>query len=185
MAETSPPDVIGPVGGKTITFVQRAASTNGELTTLEVVATPFRGEIHYHPMAEERIEVLEGSVTVHVGGTDVKAIPGEQVIIPPGVLHTWSNDSDWPVRVRIGFRPGGAIESYLRTTYGLHRDRRVNSAGKFPLLQTAVLSSDYREMMVFELNPKRRAILRVIAPIGRIIGYRSAYPEYEPSKVPR
>ncbi len=176
-------DVIGPLGGRTITFVESAISTNGDQTTVEVDAMPFLGEDHIHPSAEERIEVLEGEVTVKVGDNVLHLTPGEEVVIPRNVVHSWSNESRGAVRVRIRFRPGLAIETYLRTTYGLHRDGRVDSAGKLSLLQLAVLSADYREMVVFELNPRRRAFLRVMAPLGRFAGYRSAYPQYQPAQL--
>lgn len=177
-------DVIGPVGGKTITFVESAVATGGEQTTVEVQASPFLGEDHYHPRAEERIEVLDGEVTVRVGNDILPLPPGGVAVIPWNVLHGWSNASRGSVRVRIRFRPGHAIETYLRTTYGLHRDGRVNSAGKLPLLQMAVLSTAFQDMVVFELDPRRRALYRVLAPIGRLRGYRSAYPEYQPGRAP-
>lgn len=164
-------------------FVESAAATHGEQTTVEVRAMPFLGDDHIHPRAEERLEVLEGEVTVRVGDSMLKVNAGEEVVIPRNVLHGWSNKSSGAVRVRIRFRPGLAIETYLRTTYGLHRDGKVNVAGKLPLLQLAVLSSDYRDMMVFELDPTRRAFLQVLAPIGRLAGYRSAYPEYQPAQL--
>lgn len=176
-------DVIGPLSGRTITFVESAISTNGQ-TTVVVDAMPFQGEDHIHPSAEEQIEVLEGEVTVKVGDNVLHLAPGQEVVIPCNVVHGWSNESGGAVRVRIRFRPGLAIETYLRTTYGLQRDGRVDSAGKLSLLQLAVLSVDYREMVVFELNPRRRAFFRVMAPLGRFAGYRSAYAEYQPALAP-
>ena len=78
-----------------------------------------------------------GEVTVRVGHEILDLTPGEEVVIPPNVVHGWSNLSSGMVRVRIRFRPGLAIEAYLRNTYGLHGDGRVNAAGKLPLLQLA------------------------------------------------
>lgn len=181
MTTRSTLDVIGPLGGKTITFVESATSTQQGQTTIEVEAVPFLGEDHIHPSAEERIEVLVGEVTVKVGNNVLHLTPGQEVVIPRDVVHGWSNESDRAVRIRIRFRPGLAIETYLRTTYGLQLDGRVDSSGRLSLLQLAVLSVDYREMVVFELDPKRRAFFRVLAPIGRLAGYRSSYPEYRPA----
>jgi quercetin dioxygenase-like cupin family protein len=173
-------DIIGPVGGKTLIFVESAVGTPGAQTTVEVESTPFHGEMHLHPKVEEMIEVLRGDVVVRVDTDCLELSTGGSVVIPPGTRHTWSNESGDPVRVRIRFRPGVGIETYLRTTYGLHLDGKTDPTGKLALLQTAILCSDFRDAVIFELDPLRRAWLRFLAPVGRLVGYRSAYPEYRP-----
>ncbi len=42
-------DVIGPVGGKTVTLLKTANDTNGELLQIEVSAEPFGPAYHIHP----------------------------------------------------------------------------------------------------------------------------------------
>jgi quercetin dioxygenase-like cupin family protein len=48
-----------------------------------------RGPLHYHPDADHRLYVLEGSVLVTVGATTTKCTVGDFIIIPRGVRHRY------------------------------------------------------------------------------------------------
>jgi hypothetical protein len=57
--------------------------------------------------------VLEGTLTVQVGDEIREEGPGAFVCIPPGIVHTFSNRSDRPVRFLNVSAPGG-MDDYLR-----------------------------------------------------------------------
>ena len=48
-----------------------------------------------------------------VGDSDIDASAGSYILVPPGVVHTFANTSDEPVRFLNISAPGG-LENYLR-----------------------------------------------------------------------
>ena len=48
-----------------------------------------RGALHYHPDADHRLYVLEGTVLVTCGVTTTKCTAGDFIIIPRGVRHCY------------------------------------------------------------------------------------------------
>lgn len=48
-----------------------------------------RGPLHYHPDADHRLYVLEGTVLVTCGKTTSTCAPGDFIIIPKGVPHCY------------------------------------------------------------------------------------------------
>jgi quercetin dioxygenase-like cupin family protein len=68
---------------------------------------------HRHSREDETSYVLEGRLTVEVGGGVVTAGPGEIVVKPRGVFHAFWNEGDEPVRFLEVISPGG-FEGYFR-----------------------------------------------------------------------
>jgi len=48
-----------------------------------------RGALHFHPDADHRLYVLEGTVVVTCGSTVITCGPGDFIIIPKGVRHCY------------------------------------------------------------------------------------------------
>jgi quercetin dioxygenase-like cupin family protein len=48
-----------------------------------------RGALHFHPDADHRLYVLEGTVLVTCGSTTIKCTEGDFIIIPRGVRHCY------------------------------------------------------------------------------------------------
>jgi len=48
-----------------------------------------RSNLHFHPDADHRLYVLEGSAVVTVGTNTFTAIPGDLIVIPKGVRHCY------------------------------------------------------------------------------------------------
>lgn len=53
---------------------------------------------HFHERLHEMIYVVEGELTMTLGDEVAVLAPGAFASIPPGVIHTFRNDSDQPVR---------------------------------------------------------------------------------------
>jgi quercetin dioxygenase-like cupin family protein len=68
---------------------------------------------HSHEELLDSFYVLEGTLTVRVADDDVEAPPGTYACLPPGVVHTFANRSDEPVRFLNLNTPGG-WEDYIR-----------------------------------------------------------------------
>lgn len=68
---------------------------------------------HSHTRLTDTFYVLDGTLTVRVGEEKIDAPPGSYVCIPPGTVHTFSNESSAPVRFLNINSPAG-WENYLR-----------------------------------------------------------------------
>jgi mannose-6-phosphate isomerase-like protein (cupin superfamily) len=85
----------------------------GAFTLLELTVQPGFGPVpHRHKELTDGFYVLDGELDVLMGDDWVKAGPGDYVVVPPGNVHTFTNNSDAPVRVLNIIAPGG-FEQYL------------------------------------------------------------------------
>ena len=69
--------------------------------------------LHVHRNEDEHVYVIEGSLTVEIGGERTLAHAGEFVTLPKGVPHVFGNLSDEPVRCLGIIAPVG-IEGFFR-----------------------------------------------------------------------
>ena len=93
--------------GWLMTFLATAGDTHGQYALIEAVAR--KGNVpppHIHHREEETFYVLEGEMTVSVGDRTIKATPGTTVIVPRGVVHSFTIESQ-QLRVLILLTPAG------------------------------------------------------------------------------
>lgn len=186
-------DVIdNPLSGERLTFLKTTSDTNGESLCFEFVAPPgWSVPEHIHPRQQERTEVISGVLSGRVAGEEVRLLPGEVRVVPPGVVHAWRNPSDEEeARSSVEFRPALNMESGFETAWGLARDGKATKAGvpKNPL-QLAVLASEHKDEVYLTRPPipvqkALFAILGLLAPVGQLLGYRARYPEYSGPEEP-
>ena len=78
----------------------------------------------------------------------------------------------------VEFRPALNTEAFFETMYGLARDGKLDEDGVPPFLQTALISSAYEIHLPSPPVALQKALFAVLAPVGRLAGYRAIYPEY-------
>src|SRR5215203_2236552 len=175
-----------PLSGERMTFLETTEDTNGQYFRFEFVAPPgWAVSEHIHPRQEERTEMFSGALDGRVAGEEIALLPGDIRVVPPGVLHAWRNPSDEEeARFSVTFRPALNMESGFETSWGLARDGKATKAGvpKNPL-QLVVLASEHKDEVYLPRPPiavqkALFAIFDLLAPIGRLLGYRASYPEY-------
>jgi mannose-6-phosphate isomerase-like protein (cupin superfamily) len=114
--------VLGPGDGETmtiadntVTFLADSASTGGICGVVDYTAGPrFRGPPpHLHHETAEVFFVLEGELAMRLGDEALTLLAGGFVLVPPGTVHTFSNQSDAPVRF-LGLVSPGGFEQYFR-----------------------------------------------------------------------
>jgi quercetin dioxygenase-like cupin family protein len=95
--------IVNPATGEEITFL----SESPELLVMESLWTRpgHRAAEHVHPRMEERWVVLEGAAAFRIGGEEVRAGPGDEVVAPAGVPHLAWNPAQERVRLRTEMRP--------------------------------------------------------------------------------
>ena len=96
---------------------------DGEHTVLEMVAPPGdQPPLHVHNESEEGFYVLEGEVTFWAGDLERRLGPGEFVLGPKGVPHTYRVTSEAPARF-IVTSSTGEFAAFVQA-YGVPAERR-------------------------------------------------------------
>ena len=72
------------------------------------------------------------------------------------------------------------METLFETLFGLGRDGKTDEGGSLGLLQGAVMLAAYEEeyRLARPPHPVQKALLAVLAPIGKLLRYRARYPRY-------
>lgn len=103
--------VVEPGAGKRVGNVEfLAESADTERFNLAIITKTPRSqgpEVHRHENEDDSFYVLEGEITFFVEEERVVAGPGTFVLVPPGVLHTFANESDEPARILNVHAPAG------------------------------------------------------------------------------
>lgn len=88
--------------------------TNGSVAIVEHTLAPglLGAPPHRHTREDETSYILEGQLTVQIGTDVVIAGPGEIVVKPRGIFHTFWNAGHQPVRFLEVISPGG-FEDYF------------------------------------------------------------------------
>jgi len=180
-----------PPMGSRMVFRKTARETNGALLELDFFLKP-RGVIvepHVHPRQEERFEVLAGRMRGKIDGREQTAEQGDVVVVSPGTPHAWWNDGDDEVHLLLEFRPALRTAEFFETAFGLARNGKTDERGVPNVLQRAVLIKEFEGEIypAFAPLPVVKTLMTVVAPIGKLFGYRGYYPEYsehEPGMAP-
>jgi quercetin dioxygenase-like cupin family protein len=170
-----------PVTGERATILElpyenREGRATAELTAL--VGARVVGE-HLHPALVERFTVLEGELTLKLGGETTILREGEAAVVEAGVWHDWWNASDRDARARVEITPGERFAHMIETLYGLARLGHTNAGGMPHPLQLALFGREFSDVIVFRSPPQavQRAVFGALGPIARWRGYRATYPQ--------
>jgi len=174
-----------PYGGEDrIVFTKTAHQTDGEVFGLEVfirAGAPGTPEM-VHPLQDEGFELLSGSLDFRIAGQERRLEAGESLIIPKGTPHHWWNASDEQTHALVELRPALRSEELFANIYGL-----INEKGGLPnLLQMATLFNEHWNEGYLTKPPLlvQRVMFGVLAPVGRLLGYRAHYPTYSGQEDP-
>ncbi|HZP60699.1 MAG TPA: cupin domain-containing protein [Opitutaceae bacterium] len=135
---------------------------------------------HVHPAIEESFTVVHGQVGFSVNGRKDVAGPGRTLVVPAGAAHDWWNAGPDEALVRVKIRPGARFQQMIMNIYGLARDGKTNRKGMPNLFQLALISQEFADVVYFTNPPRpvQRVLFALLAPIGRLLGYRGSYPHY-------
>ena len=187
--ETGNPVVEAPRSGKRVRYLETADDTDGASARFEMWLAPppdSHGPMrHVHPEQDEYLEVREGVLGVWHDGTARRFAPGESVTIPAGDPHRFWNAGEAELHVVGEVRPGLRTEPFMYVTYGLAGDHAATPSG-MPLnpLRLAPILEEYDDLLYLALLPiwLQQLGVRLLAPLGRMLGYTADYPEYVPAE---
>ncbi|MFP8957431.1 cupin domain-containing protein [Natrialbaceae archaeon A-CW3] len=160
-----------------LTLYPRASSTGDEYTlSHERWMIDFPVE-HVHPQQAEHWQVLSGELAVSYGEVEDSLKEGDTVRLPAGVPHRIWNPSDEPSRVTLAFHPALEAQSLTETLYVLAQQGKMDKQGRVNPVQFAVMQAAHPDHLYVTSVPVRlqKALVNVLAPIGRYAGYRPRY----------
>jgi mannose-6-phosphate isomerase-like protein (cupin superfamily) len=102
--------------GASLVVMKATAETTGGAFSLSETAFPagMKGPPpHAHRHTTDTFYVLEGTLHLTIEDRQIDAPAGSYIVVPPGVVHTFANTSEEPVRFLNINAPGG-WEKYLR-----------------------------------------------------------------------
>jgi mannose-6-phosphate isomerase-like protein (cupin superfamily) len=174
-----------PHTGERITMLAIAEETGGALTRMEIRVRSGPGDWvgpdHFHPLQEERFQVVRGAPIFRIEGEERPAEPGEAVTVPVGVSHIFRNGGPEELQMISEYRPGlKSVETFFATFFGLASDGKLTRRGRPPLLQSVLTLWELRDYLVVTRPPPavQRLLFPPLAAIARLRGYRPSYPEH-------
>ena len=101
--------------GVTVRTLVASAESGGALAALEYTAPPqFRGPApHWHATVTETFLGLEGTLSLHTDAGDAALGPGAVAVVPPRVVHRFSNSTAAPVRFLVLATPAAGLDGYF------------------------------------------------------------------------
>jgi mannose-6-phosphate isomerase-like protein (cupin superfamily) len=103
------------LGFSTISFKVLPRDTAGGLFLIEHTHLQKAGPpLHLHHAQEEYFYVIEGRALFQVGEQKVELKPGDSVLGPRGVPHTFVPVGETPAHMLIAFTPAGQMEDFFR-----------------------------------------------------------------------
>ena len=151
-----------------------AAETQGRSFEMEWELAPKTGgtPIHIHPHATESYEVLEGALDLYVDGTWRKLSAGEKASVNPGVPHTFRNASNALARVYNIHAPAMRFGEYFEGLHRIVNSGAISTERITPkaILYLSVLMTSFKDE-IRSVSPPH-AVMRVIALVGRLLGYQ-------------
>ena len=187
--ETGYPLIEAPRSGKRVRYVETAADTDGEYARFEMWLAPpeeSHGPMqHVHPEQDEYLEVRDGTLGVWHDGTTCRLSSGESVTVPAGDPHRFWNAGEGRLHLVGEVRPALLTEPFMYVTYGVGQDYLATPSG-MPLnpLRLAPILERYDDLLYLAFLPiwLQRLGIRVLTPVGRLLGYTAEYPEYVPDE---
>jgi quercetin dioxygenase-like cupin family protein len=102
------------VAGDINTIVVSKQDTGGTYSFIEAKVFPGGGPApHIQTREQEGFYVVEGQVTFKANGQTIVAKPGTFVNIPPGVLHSFKNETNEIAKVTFVLSPGGMEQLFV------------------------------------------------------------------------
>jgi len=102
------------VSGDINTIVVSKQDTGGTYSFIEAKVFPGGGPApHIQTREQEGFYVVEGQVTFKADGQTIVAKPGTFINIPPGVLHSFKNETNEIAKITFVLSPGGLEQLFV------------------------------------------------------------------------
>lgn len=109
--------------GELMTFLVTGEETGGALFLAELSVAPGGGTPpHIHRREDEAFRLLEGTLTIQVGGDTITASAGDFAFLPRGIAHSFKNTGDGYAKALVFITPAG-LEGFFAEVFEPATDR--------------------------------------------------------------
>lgn len=109
--------------GELMTFLITGEETGGAFFMAEVSVAPGGGTPpHIHHREDESFFLLEGELTIQVGGDTITASAGDSAFLPRGIAHSFKNAGDGYAKALVLATPAG-LEGFFAEVFEPALDR--------------------------------------------------------------
>ncbi len=109
--------------GERMTFLITGAETGGAYFMADLAVAPGGGTPpHIHRREDESFHVLEGTLTIQVGGDTITASAGDFAFLPRGIAHSFKNTGDGYAKALVMVAPAG-LEGFFTEVFDPALDR--------------------------------------------------------------
>ena len=162
--------------GEAVTIRTSAADSDGELLEMEAEWRPVEAHkppAHFHPRQDEHFEILEGELTVKLGGETRVLRAGDQLDIPRGTVHSMWPSGGALTRASWQLRPALRSEDFFAAVHRMRAAGKTSSKGGMIDLPAAglVFQAFPDEFRLALPGPVRGLVVALLAAIGRARGY--------------
>jgi quercetin dioxygenase-like cupin family protein len=169
-----------PVLRQRYSFTVTADEDGGEVLHVDTWVDPGGGVTpHLHPAMEERFHVLSGRPSFLAGGKWSTAAPGDVVVVPAGLRHSYRNEGDEPAHIRCDVRPPSSLQAFLEEVAALSQAGRITRRGlptsPGAALQLALLVQRHREMVTLGAPAPPPLLQRLVIPPLAWLAVRRGY----------
>ncbi|MGH9589080.1 MAG: quercetin 2,3-dioxygenase [Terracidiphilus sp.] len=103
--------------GELMTFLITGEETGGAFFMAHISVAPGGGTPpHIHHREDESFHLLEGTLSIQVGGNTITALPGDFVYLPRGVAHSFRNTGEVPAKALVLTAPAG-LEGFFMDVF--------------------------------------------------------------------
>jgi quercetin dioxygenase-like cupin family protein len=103
--------------GERMTFLATGKETSGAFFLAEIEVAPGGGAPpHIHRREDEAFHMLQGSLTIQVGGNTITASAGDFAFLPRGIAHSFRNTSDGCAKALVLTTPAG-LEGFFAEVF--------------------------------------------------------------------
>ena len=169
-----------PITGERVIFRQRAHETDGARVVIDHHLKPHTGTFpeHIQLNQDERFEILSGTATISLNGVQKTAQAGDVILAPRGTPHRnpW-NESNLDMAFRHETSPDFGSDVYFESLFSLAQAGKINRKGEVNALQIIVIGAGLKSQTYLTAFPiiAQKIINRILAAIGRLLGYPSRY----------
>ncbi len=167
--------------GNSFEYIETAKDSNGERVIMRDTVYLKGPNVpnHIHTLQEETFEVLSGKLTILENGRTRVVSAGEKVTFPINKPHNHYNNHDEAVTYIQTVTPALDIDYFVETLLGLAKDGKLKN-GQFGFVQ-GLVSIKYLDSKFFLADIPigvQKILMNIVAPIGRLMGYRAIYKKY-------
>ena len=166
--------------GDSIELLETSAMTGGERVRTRIVfaAGGIRVPPHVHPLQDETLEVISGSLTCILDGKRHVADAGATVRLPRGIGHQhYSEGPEGAVTIQT-MTPGLDFDYLLENLFGFGAEGRLK--GVSYLMQLLVLLAKMKSAFAHAHIPLwfQKGVAKLVTPLAYLLGYRAVYQRF-------